>query len=151
MPFSCGLPSESVSESCWTALQKESHGHIEGRPSKIQEVQKGERKKKNRVLKSESERGRGGGEKWKSGKFSSLSSCKPEESCHLCAVTGTDQQPDRQRWLLGGLRTSSLRGTNLDSENLITVQTCICAVVGRTLKREVTKRKVNTAVQILQI
>lgn len=36
--LSCGLPSESVSESCWTALQRESHGRIWGRPSEMQEV-----------------------------------------------------------------------------------------------------------------
>ena len=36
--LSCGLPSESVSESYWTALQRESHGHIWGRPSEMQKV-----------------------------------------------------------------------------------------------------------------
>lgn len=53
----------------------------------------------------------------------------------------TDQQPDREWWLLGGLRNTLLGGTNLDGENLITVQTCICAVVRRTLKRRSDKGK----------
>jgi len=54
---------------------------------------------------------------------------------HLSAAIARDEQPDRERRLLGGLRDCSLGGTNLDGENLITVQTCICAVVRRTLKR----------------
>lgn len=48
----------------------------------------------------------------------------------------TDQQPVRELRLLGGRRSRLFGGTNLDGENLITVQMCsICAVVRRTLKR----------------
>lgn len=36
MPFSCGLPSERVSESCWLALERESRGQFWGKPSTMQ-------------------------------------------------------------------------------------------------------------------
>lgn len=36
MPFSCGLPSERVSESCWSALERESRGQFWGKPSTMQ-------------------------------------------------------------------------------------------------------------------
>lgn len=55
---------------------------------------------------------------------------------------------DRERWLLGRLRNGSLGGTNLDSENLITVQTCICVVHRGTLERGATKIKVNKLVKL---
>lgn len=42
--LSCCLPSENVSESCRTGLQRENHGHIEERPSERQEAQKRRKK-----------------------------------------------------------------------------------------------------------
>lgn len=69
--------------------------------------------------------------------FSSAWNWKPkgkaEEECFasLSAEITTGQQPERKN---KGIK-SLLVGTNLDCENLITVQTCVCAVVRRTLRR----------------
>lgn len=54
--LSCGLPSESVSESYWTALQRESHGHIWGRPSEMQKVGRQQKRKERKKRVEDMER-----------------------------------------------------------------------------------------------
>lgn len=55
--LSCGLPSESVSGRCWTALQRESYGHIGGRPSEHHTAKEEREKKRGKEIKSRMKEG----------------------------------------------------------------------------------------------